>query len=487
MSRLTIYPIEHRKEKRIALDFDAFPCNELDQITRSLPGRRFSASKKLWHIPLEEDYQIRLKKAFEKVPHLVDLVFNEDPATVANPRHSASSLTQNESKPEKVTIRIDKAGKKFYVDHGYSPRLFGIFCHLEEGIWSKKYRNWIFSGDNLLYRKIINIIEKNGFLWEKQNAGTAIEASGNLPPKISKTEKINLNQSQKEILDHYNNTLSLKRMSRRTGEIYRGFFIRFLEDHENLNIPHLTYHELLGYIKGLSGSLSQTALQQTIAAIKFYYERTLGRDKMFFYLSEKNPIKKSLLFLPFQELEGLLERIESPGDRLLIFLIYHGNLKLSEICDLPRNAEPLFNTNFRLPGNDQDAYSYLRGLIKECDARHNNKTHLFEFRGKPHTLETIKGKLYRVLQRYRLKEIYEKQYELILGKTIYSLKTRRMYLGTFMKFLAHFNFKHPSFISEEDIKEYMILHREKSSSHQDNLVNSFKFFGYSLIMRCVLY
>ncbi|WP_025007211.1 tyrosine-type recombinase/integrase [Marinilabilia salmonicolor] len=265
-------------------------------------------------------------------------------------------------------------------------------------------------------------------------------------------------------------------MSARTCEIYKSFFIRFLIDHKNKEIPKLSYEEIFNYIKTQSAKLSETGLQQSIAAIKFYYERALGRDKMFFYLKEKKNIKKSWLYLPFLELRPIMEGIESPGDRLLLFLIYHANMRLPDICSLPRNAEPLYGTNFRLPGNDADAYSYLRQLINECDSRHTNHARLFEFRGKAHSIETLKGKLYRILQRYRLKEIYEKQYELILNNTGYSHKTKRMYLGAFMKFLAHFNYKHPSLISEEEIKEYMILHRQRSTAHQDNLVNSFKFF-----------
>lgn len=56
-------------------------------------------------------------------------------------------------------------------------------------------------------------------------------------------------------------------MSRRTSKIYRGFFIRFLKDHENSDIPNLTYKELFNYIKAQSAILSETSLQQTIAAI----------------------------------------------------------------------------------------------------------------------------------------------------------------------------------------------------------------------------
>ncbi|WP_025007212.1 hypothetical protein [Marinilabilia salmonicolor] len=168
MSRLNIYPIEHRQEKRVALDFDAFPCKELDEIARNLPGRRFSSSRKLWHIPLEDGYQAKLTKAFEKVPHLVDLVFQESPTSVISPKFEPTSSTKVKDKSHRVKISIDQARKKFYVDHGYCPRLFNIFSHLEEGFWEKKYRNWVFTGDNLLYRKVKNIIEKNSFLWEKQ-------------------------------------------------------------------------------------------------------------------------------------------------------------------------------------------------------------------------------------------------------------------------------------------------------------------------------
>jgi site-specific recombinase XerD len=193
-------------------------------------------------------------------------------------------------------------------------------------------------------------------------------------------------------------------------------------------------------------------------------------------LTDRNPVKKGLLFLPFSELKTLNNGINSPSDRLILFLVFHANLKMGEICSLPKDAASLFETKYRLPGSDKEALQYLRHLIDECLSACNTKSHLLEFKGKPYTIETLKGKLYRILQHYRLEDIYRKQYELILSSTNYSIKTQKMYLGAFMKFLAHFNYKHPSFITDEEIREYMILHREKSTSHQDNLVNSFKFF-----------
>jgi len=51
-----------------------------------------------------------------------------------------------------------------------------------------------------------------------------------------------------------------------------------------------------------------------------------------------------------------------------------------------------------------------------------------------------------------------------------------MYLGAFMKFLHYFNYKHPALISNEEVRDYLVLHRERSASHQDNMINTFKFF-----------
>ncbi|MDN5292056.1 MAG: integrase/recombinase XerD, partial [Anaerophaga sp.] len=391
---------------------------------------------------------------------------------------------------QKVKIRIDKERKKIYVDHGYCPVLFRAFGILKEGFWIKKHQNWLFEGNNEVYQKIVGIIEKQGFSWERiivkpstqpllttqTNGDNHLNVDGR---KKASNHEINapvVPQKHKQVLEEYNSTLTLKRLSPVTCCTYRHYFIKFLSENASRDVENLSYREIYSYLKNKTETLSETTLRQTIAAIKFYYERTLGRDKMFFYFAEKKPIRKSLLFLPFDEIKRLLENIKTPGERLLLFLVYHANLKISDICMLPADALPLFRTKYRLPGNNEDAFEYLKSLIEECRAEYIPNNNLLEYRNKPYTPDTLKIKLYRILQRYRLKDIYEKQYRQILANTDYSEKTRMMYLSTFMRFLAHFNYKHPSFISDEEIKEYMIMHREKSASHQDNLVNTFKFF-----------
>ena len=80
------------------------------------------------------------------------------------------------------------------------------------------------------------------------------------------------------------------------------------------------------------------------------------------------------------------------------------------------------------------------------------------------------------MQNYKLEELYKLQYQHVLNTHNFSNKTNSMYLGAFMRFIKHKGYKHPVFVKNEDIKDYLLLHREKSSSMQDNMINAFKFF-----------
>jgi site-specific recombinase XerD len=478
MSQLRIYPINHRSENRIALVYDYVPNSQVDQITRNLPGRKYSTSKKHWHIPYRKDYLHWLQQVYQPVENLT-LHFSDENIHDENLGLTPSRKTVQNQKTDKtkVLIKIDRNKKKIYVDHGYAPKLFAAFNQLDGAFWLKERRSWVLGGTNDVYLKIVAIIEKNGHLWEKMlvNRFSETNALSDATSLLIK-DPISLPDNLNLILNAYNETLILKRLSPKTQVIYRGFFTQFLAAHSLHEIEKMGYKELHSYIKIQSETLGETSLRQTIASIKFYYERTLGRDKMFFYISDKKPVEKCTLFLPLHEMIEICSGIDSPGDRLLLFLVYHANIRLSDICKLPSNSEYLFPTTHRIAGDDPKAIEFYKSLVHECHEKYHQSEFLIEDNGKPHSGQTLRGKLFSILGHYRIEHIYRKQYELILKNSQYSPKTQQMYLGTFMKFLKYFHFKHPAFIKDEDIKDYMMLHREKSASHQDNLVNAFKFF-----------
>jgi site-specific recombinase XerD len=471
MAQLRIYPIIHREQKRIALETDWYAKgSEYDLITRGLPGRLFSKTKGLWHIPFRHDYEQWVPQQYSLLSDL-EIVFPDNPIIKA-PRPEKEEPV---NKKPSVLVKIDKDKRRFYVDHGYNPELFSTFNQLKEGTWLTKQKNWVFTGKNEIYTQIMKLIKTKGFNVEKKFVSQP-HTNDITPPQSQKQPPIKLPASFQPILKAYSETLILKRMSPRTCDIYLESFKRFLSHHLNSDINALSYRDLLNYLKVQAAQLHPTALKQTIASIKFYYERTLGRDKMFFALSEHKKVVLSILNLSFFDIKELINGIDSPGDKLLLFLVYHANIQLSEICKLPKDAFDIFDHKFCMPGNNAQANDYFKVLVEDCHKQYHLNTYLIENKGQAHTLSTLKGKIYRILAHYRMEDIYRKQYEQVLKQTDFSLRTRAMYLGAFMKFLKYFNYKHPAFISDEDIRDYMILHREKSAAHQDNMVSSFKFF-----------
>ena len=481
MARIYVYPVLHKGLRRIALKAESYVADsDFDLITRGLPDRVYSKSLKCWHVPYREDYRLWLTKAYNQATNL-ELVFSDNEAgallndklekTVTSDliipasKSEAGTSKVSNTTDEKLLARVlvDKANEKFYVEHNYNTSVFHALGRLNVGTYVKTDSRWVFPGDNVFYIQVLKVLK--GFGIQPQVLSLAeSEQRSNLPHCFETLSK------------RFAESMLLRRLSPRTQEIYQQCFNVFLQDHIGKAVEELTYSELYSYLKKQSVLLPSTQLKQMIAAVKFFYERTLDRGKMFFPLSEKTEVFKITLYLPYTEISTILKNINSPGDRMILFLVYHANLPLSEICTLRKDAEEIFQGQYRMPGNNKLALKYYTNLLAEVKKAYALKAFLFEDNGKPYSLEALKEKIYRILGHYKLQQIYQKQYEVILKQSSLSLKTQAIYLSAFMKFLDFYNYKHPAFITDEEVRDYLLLNRGKSASHQDVLVSSLKFF-----------
>jgi site-specific recombinase XerD len=479
MGELIVEISTHNGEKRIAMYQRETSGTLADARIRELPGRLYSVSRKMWHIPYRDDFQSFLSKWFSGIEG-VKVVFNtkagKSPVTNQKDENESGNGAITVCRPA-VVITVDKQKRCFYVKYDHNKALHEALQMPGKGFWIERYENWVFPGDNQVYQEVIKRIERLGLRWEKQDVVRGDKPASE-PSKRNKDLHLKqlLSPAEKEIILLYHHTFTLKRMSPATKEIYTGFFVQFLRDHRGENVPELTWSQLYQYVKKLAEQLSTTQLVQAISAIKFYYENTLGREKMYFNIKENYQVKKTLAYLPFHELQPICRNIDSPGDQLILFLVYHCNLGLHSICNLSAEGEEILSGKISLPGHNSEAMKWFADLVGQARHRYAQQKYLIEHKGEQHTPDTLRIKLWRILGRYELKEIYRKQYELLLHNTGFSPETIRHYLGIFMKFLDYHNFKHPAFITDEEIRDYLILHREKSASHQDSLINAFKFF-----------
>jgi site-specific recombinase XerD len=413
---VAVEPVIHNNENRIKLEFkyDA----KIIEHARKIPEIRWSQTMHSWHIPYSSNYLNELKTYFKGICTVVQ--FDEN-----------NSLTHNsylENKKKNLAGECYKNEKEYDLKENYLPQ---------------NYYNQISSP----------FIQNN-----------------------SKSKEIQVNtEPGKTCYRIYLETMKLKRLSPLTQQVYSEFFAKFLNANSDVKTEELTYRDVYAYIKKHCMPLGHTRRKQLMAAIKFYYEKILGRDKMYFNLGKESKIYRETLHLPLNRFVSVTEKIKPGSDKLLLFMVYHLNLQPKAICEMKINdLQQLFS--HVLVEKSKNASELLSVLLKEHQIKVKNAAFLFEQNKKPFTPEHLRLRLYRLLAYYRLREIYKEQAKLYFNNTDYTETTKETYVSMFLKFLEWNNYKHPLFTSNDEIRDFLVRTVNKSPAFQNSIINALNFF-----------
>ena len=479
MQQIKIYPIFHRNAYQVAIQYQFEKDSDVDLKIRSLPNRKYSSTRRCWYIPYRSDFRKYFIDIFSGYSG-IKLIFPPDHEDYKNDfmstqktDHSEHEINENIRTIE-AQIFIDSKNKKFYLTHDYHPALFKKIMDKRLGMWLKDKKNWVFKGNNETYLKIKELLRSENFKITETKNPENPEKEGTSKHKRTK-RKIQLSKELEGVSTVFDQTMRVKRLSENTREVYNYFFREFLASYPHEDVSSFSYSKIYEYVKRRSEKLGFTQQKQMISAVKFFYEKVQGRETMYFNLNREFKVDLSVLRLSFPEVKKQLSEIQSPSDKLLLFLVYHVNIPISRLCKIPLESEDYLQKHFIL-GIGNAAIAFYKELHELHRSHVENTKYLFEQKDKPHTTSSLRHKIFQILGHYKLHEIYKKQYQQILDSTTYGSKTKQMYLSYFMRFLDHYNYKHPAFISNEEIRDYLVLNREKSTSHQDNIINAFKFF-----------
>lgn len=200
-------------------------------------------------------------------------------------------------------------------------------------LWSKTLRCWYIPKDafnlSLFYEtfKDLAFIDYSGLqgLKDKQADIIKLPNSKEYPHRKS----ISL---PKEYLD----LLVQKRYSESTKKTYTGYFKDFLHYFKDEEIEKLTVDKINEYILFLlkERSISASQQNQRINSIKFYYEKVLGNEKLYYRL--ERPIKSSTLpkVLSKNEVWQIIKQTSNLKHRCILSLIYSAGLRRSELINL---------------------------------------------------------------------------------------------------------------------------------------------------------
>ncbi|HQI05165.1 MAG TPA: site-specific integrase [bacterium] len=137
------------------------------------------------------------------------------------------------------------------------------------------------------------------------------------------------------ILEKYTTMLQLKRYSSNTRKSYINAFQNFLVFFSHKKIDDLKKNEIQEYLLSqLENGTSSSFQNLQINAIKFYYEKVLGRKREIYDLPRPKKEHKLPAVLSEEEIIKLFKQVSNIKHKAILYLIYSGGLRLSEVVNL---------------------------------------------------------------------------------------------------------------------------------------------------------
>ena len=204
----------------------------------------------------------------------------------------------------------------------------------------------------------------------------------------------------KEYLD----VLQQKRYSIHTINTYVGYFKDFVKYFKDSELDTISFDEINGYILELieTKDISPSQQNQRINAIKFYYEKVLGREKQYLHIQRAKRERKLPDVLSKEEIKRIIDHTNNSKHKCILSLIYAAGLRRGELINLLINDIDSKRLMVKVRGGKgkKDRYSILSNKLiddlREYYAEYNPKLWLFEGpNGKQYSATSVQNILKR--------------------------------------------------------------------------------------------
>lgn len=191
----------------------------------------------------------------------------------------------------------------------------------------------------------------------------------------------------------YLELLQQKRYSDNTVKTYSSYFLMFLKYFIERNPEEITKSEINDYILELINKKNISASQQNqrINAIKFYYEKVLGRPKEFYLIERPRKEKRLPDVISKEEVKEMILSTGNMKHKVIISLLYSSGLRRSELIELRQeDIDPnRLLIKVRDAKGNKDRYTQLsKGVLKDL------KVYYDQYNPQKFVIEGISGERY---------------------------------------------------------------------------------------------
>ncbi len=280
-----------------------------------LHGIFFDKDKKCWSLPNEGNNLLLLENFFGS-----KLIKKNEP----NSKEISKAVKRNLVKEERVVKLIRTEDRQLKLYFKYEKLVVKFIRTLPYAQWNNELLCWVMPHTESILERVQTHFVEIQYRIEYVEERKKKQAVAVFRPKFLSCPK------------EYEEKLIVKRYSENTIRTYKGCFIDFINYYPDKILDELTEANIKAYMIHLVEErvVSESYQNQAINAIKFYFEKVLGRERKFYNIDRPFKPKKIPIVLSEEEVKRIIQSVENVKHRCIILLIYSGGLRISELTNL---------------------------------------------------------------------------------------------------------------------------------------------------------
>ncbi|HAQ19876.1 MAG TPA: recombinase XerD [Prolixibacteraceae bacterium] len=270
--------------------------------------------------------------------------------------------------------------------------------------WNADNRWWTIPFAEKFIQELKLLAQQHGlnFIYEEENAGLK-------QSRISQYDIANYRSCPKE----YIAKLEELRYSEQTIKRYKSQFEEFINFYHKYDIARIDEPMIKAFMRYLvtERKISSSYQNQSINAVKFYYERILGGQRKVYYIDRPRKEKTLPTVLSEEEVVQILNAVENIKHKAILMTIYSAGLRISEAINLKLKDIDSKRMQIRIEQSKgkKDRYSLLStktlDVLRFYFREHKPKQWLFEGQsGEQYAARSIQNILKMAISKTNIKK-----------------------------------------------------------------------------------
>jgi integrase/recombinase XerD len=296
------------------------PKNTLDiHFIRSLRYSRWDGKQYCWVVPNYPGNLDLLKDYFKE--RIYELIVHEDFEV------KTGSDSQRKIKTNELLI-IKTNGGRLKLIFAFNKDLSYAIKKMPFNNWDGINKWWTIPYSEKLLDEIKTAARAQGFelLYEEEPIGEG------KAKRISPFDIANYRNCPEEYLLK----LIELRYSKKTIKTYTGLFEEYINYYHKLDIKTIGDKLIIAFLQYLviDRKVSASYQNQSINAIKFYYERVLGGQRKLYLVERPRRLRALPVVLNDEEMVNTIKLVKNIKHKAIIMLVYSSGIRLSELLNL---------------------------------------------------------------------------------------------------------------------------------------------------------